>query len=171
MFKLLLVVFLVVCVIGIILYMLKSNNSRDEYDERQQLTKGKGYCYGFFTVVAANFIYLCYLEIVENPVVSPSVATLAIVCIGIVVFEIYCIKNDAFWGIRYKNSLYKCIWIWAFVAVVNLFVGVMNVLEKGLFIDGRIEFESVANLIIGITFFVMGVAIMIKLAIEKRNRE
>lgn len=76
-----------------------------DFDERQQIGRGKAYQWGFFTMLIAGSIYAMTDYAMELPGFSlPWV--MGIVVLGVAVFAVTAIRYDAFYGFREKGNRY-----------------------------------------------------------------
>lgn len=76
-----------------------------DFDERQQIGRGKAYQWGFFTMVIAGSVYAVTDYAMGLPGFSlPWV--MGIVVLGIAVFAVTAIHYDAFYGFREKGNGY-----------------------------------------------------------------
>lgn len=76
-----------------------------DFDERQQIGRGKAYQWGFFTMVIAGSVYAVTDYAMELPG-FPLPWVMGIVVLGIAVFAVTAIRYDAFYGFREKGNEY-----------------------------------------------------------------
>lgn len=139
------------------------------YDERQIMARGAAYRYGFFTLLAYSvFIALaCSDRDIELPIETTVLIMLG-VFLSAFVFAAICIVRDAYFAI--EDNKKSVIAVLAFVAVVNLFIGVRRLLMDGLFVDGKVGM-SVINLLGGIFIVLLLIVVLIKVFFIKEDEE
>lgn len=88
-------------VAAVILKVTKKNGRiKSEYDERQELIRGKGIAWGFLTLVICNILYAGTAELkLELPVV-PSVAVVIMIFASAAVMVVYFIWHDVYFGLN-----------------------------------------------------------------------
>lgn len=113
---------LVAVVVFIIIALAKGKKTAGaDYDERQELVRGKAYKIALFTLM----LYLAAdtgLSIFWRPWAQPGVDTVLGIFFSVGVFMAICIRNDAFVGLREKvkqSILIACIVLAA--QLVNIF--------------------------------------------------
>ncbi len=88
-------------VIAFALLKVANTNHRmkTEYDERQQLIRGKGYMYAFYTIL----FYEVIMMIIDIGEFTLPIESYAIHCVGlilgVIVLGAYCIWNDVYWDL------------------------------------------------------------------------
>lgn len=155
---------LTIFIVALIIKM-KLRKDGDRYDERQILIRGKGYKISFMTVILLNIFYAGFFYGPSRDVVSPQLVIMAIVFIGIMVYTIYCIFNDAYVGVGQKIGKWTILMI--FVIVSNV-VAAIYTKEPGLNNDGFVT-EGSINALIAIVFTCILGALLIKQLIDKRG--
>ena len=134
-------------------------NKRCEYDERQKVARGNGYKYGFWTLVICNTVY-AFLSIgfSKFPMDTASIMMICIV-LGISVHISYCIWHDAYFALNENKS--RLMVIFAVVGVINICLGLRNLLAGEMIEDGILNFRSM-NLICGVLFIILFAEILLK---------
>lgn len=158
-----------IVLVAIIIRKLNRKNSqgkyRTEYDERQQLIRGKGYAVGFYSIV----VYLAVLMIVDMLGVKIP-ATLQIIAftgiiVGIVADCCNCIWKGAYWGMNNKKNAYAIFFVVA--GIINFGAFYMACRQGRVMENGMIS-TSVINLLCGIMLLAIGIASVVKSAADKR---
>jgi hypothetical protein len=148
-------------VVGIILSNQKKN--RKEYDERQELVRGRGFKYGFYTLMLYCVFYMM-ADIVEFKIIMDTFAVMTLgICISLLVHTSYCIWNDGFVALNDEGA--RGIKSTLLVGVLNFSLGIFNIIDGGVVCDGVITYRC-SNLEVGILFLLV-VAVMLL----KRNRD
>lgn len=145
--------------ISIILYLIKKKkHTAEEFDERQQLARGKAYRNGYVT----TSFYLCAYGILEGLGIvwcEPMIGCIIGVMLGAAVTSLTAIKNDAY--ISMVDSVRKtCFVSVAFIlGMIALFV--VELLEgERLIADGKLT-EGAAGLVIAIFWTVILAAVLV----------
>lgn len=158
-----------IAVVALVIWRLTSKTKQNcEYDERQLLVRGKGFQYGFFTLMIYDMFYGAAC-MVEMPVWCDNMAGIfGGIILALLIFGIYCIWNDAYMSL---NANRKSIYILFFVgSISNLFAGIFSVLDGSIIEDGKITFHSI-NLLLGILFAVFMIVFWLKNRRDNREAE
>ena len=123
--------------VAILLIFRKFNKNKlkGTFDERQELVKGRGYKYATFT-----FLTLITLDLVtesfgafETLPVTRELVLFFILIIGVLVYAVYCIMNDAYLGVGTNMRSYRALmWI---IIVLNGVSAIMG-FRDGAMVDG-----------------------------------
>lgn len=91
---------------GIFMYGLNKYNKHD-YDEMQEIVRGKAYKCAFISLLTICGVYALYdLFAAENLLrLSAGLVAMILFFIGLSVFSIYCITHDAYFYVGAKNRL------------------------------------------------------------------
>ncbi|MBR3125482.1 MAG: hypothetical protein IKF42_08755 [Mogibacterium sp.] len=134
------------------------------FDERQELVRGRGYRYACFTMLGLLVLDLL-IESFNSFETLPVPRTLAIffmILAGVMVYALYCIKNDSYFGVGTDTRTYRAVmWI---VIVCNAVSGFSG-LKDGAMDDGKLAFGPCASLLFCVAF----VIIMISISVKQRN--
>jgi len=151
-----------------IIYKFKKNKLKGTYDERQELIRGRGYKYAFFTVIVLIAVYLIadMAGVFEVTPLTHSLTIFFILLVGVVVYALYCIHNDSYFGIGMDTRAYKGI-MW-FVVILNLITSVRH-LREGALVDGKLQFESYSGLLFAIAFAAILIGLHVRSAELKRE--
>ncbi|MBQ8246939.1 MAG: hypothetical protein IJZ42_07380 [Lachnospiraceae bacterium] len=147
-------------VVVIILAVTKTgDDTKNQFDERQELVRGKGFKYGFFTMMIANAALLV-LNILEIPLFSNmEVAMTASIVIGISVFASYCIWNDGYFALNENRK--SLLIMFGLIGASNLVIGIGNIFAGVIMENGAFTFRS-TNLFCALMFIVVFVAMLAK---------
>jgi len=157
-------------IIAFVLLKIANTNHRmkTDYDERQQLIRGKGYMYSFFTLIGFEVIKM----ILTMSEIELPLELYALDCIGIViactVLGTYCIWNDVYWGLNNNKKGYYI--IFAVCIVFNLIPIVGQAMAGTLFINGKIGLPII-NIMVLFMVLLLGCELIIKKLIGDRNSE
>ncbi len=150
--------------VGLVLFLIrrfstKKSCSKNKYDERQELIRGRGFKYGYFTTLMLNAISLAFTLSVEGTFLKKYYALISfgILCLSVLVYVVYCILNDSYFPLNQKAS--SMIVIFALILICNLVV----------FIIHPFKTQSFMNLMCAIMFLIIIVTISIKKIVDNKN--
>lgn len=159
------VIGLILCIV-IFRFFNSNKKAKTEYDERQELVRGRGYKYGFYTaliyLVVAIFPPVLGFDLYKN---GPIIC-IGGICLSVLVLCIYNLWHDSYWGLN--NDRKKYIILIIVIALFNGFVAVRAILNGDFIQDGVIKGAG-ANLICSVTFVILLIAILIKSVISKKE--
>ena len=151
-------------ILFVIIWKFNKKTMKGRFDERQELVRGRGYKYACFTLLGLILVYLL-IESYNAFEILPIPRTLAlfvIILAGVMVYALYCIKNDSYFGVGTDYRTYRAV-MWV-VIVCNAISGVSG-LRGGAMEDGKLAFGPCASLLFCLAFTV----IMISLSIKQRS--
>ena len=120
------------------------------YDERQLLARGVAYKYAFFTLMIGMVIIALMEEIAGIRLFMSMTGVWIMVCISLAVFATICILKDAYMSL-YENVKGVVI-MFSAVALLNLVIGVSNIVEGASLIENGVLSVRCTNLIVGLLF-------------------
>ena len=157
--------------VGIILVVLllkfanTDHKKKTEYDERQKEIRGRGYMYGFYTMIIYETIMICFgMSGVTLPVAPIAIHFTGIV-LGGVVLASYCIWKDAYWGLN--NNLKRYAIVFLATAALNAIPLIASVKSEGF----NLEDGPILNLICLVMLGVLGVEFLVKYLMDKGGAE
>ena len=100
----LLIIFIVALIF--LLLAIKFGGKKANYDERQELIRGKGFKYGFLTMILVDALLAVAVRKIQ---LAPQLLVLTPLFIGLWVFSIYVLWNSAYFAINQKRKKY---WSW-----------------------------------------------------------
>ena len=140
-------------------FVFFGRNNEKKYDERQILEQGKAFKIGFFvmliTVEALIVLNISGLATVADYSVFYQTAVL----LGLVSYAVYCLWNESYFAINQKTT--GVIIIFAFIALLNLAIGIINIIHGQVIVDGRITFRAI-NLLCAVFFVIILIAMLLK---------
>ena len=151
-------------IILIVVWKFNKKAMKGKFDERQELVRGRGYKYACFTMLGLLVLDLLIesLDAFETLPVTRSLAIFIMILAGVMVYALYCIKNDSYFGVGTDTRTYRAV-MWV-VIVCNAISGFTG-LKDGAMEDGKLAFGPCASLLFCLAF----VIIMISLSIKQRN--
>ena len=137
----------------------KGDDIKNQFDERQELVRGKGFKYGFFTMMISNAALLA-LKILEISLFSNmEVAMTASIVIGVSVFASYCIWNDGYFALNENRK--SLLVMFGFIGLLNLVIGIGNIFAGVVIENGAFTFRS-TNLFCSMMFIVVFIMLLLK---------
>lgn len=145
-------------VAGLVWMAKKKQGKGCDFDERQELERGRGFKYGFFTLLLYNLLYGATLIDETSAWCDPFVGYFIGACLGLTVFGVYCIWKEAYASLSQTPiAVYT---IFGFSAATQILIGLTNMEQDRLIEDGKLTVRS-ANLFLGavcalflITYFI-----------------
>ena len=151
-------------IIFALIWKFSKKSMKGTFDERQELVRGRGYKYASFTML--GFLTLDLLlesfDAFETLPVTRTLAIFLMILAGVMVYALYCIKNDSYFGVGTDTRTYRAV-MWV-VIVCNAISGFSG-LKDGAMVDGKLSFGPCAALLFCLAF----VTIMIMLSIKQRS--
>jgi len=146
----------------------KNNKFKSDYDERQQIKRGKSYCYGMYTAWILLGI-LMMLDLVEVKIpAEPSVIYFTVVMVSLLVQTVYAILNDAYFGMNNRIKTYCMVFL--ILTVINGGVGILYAVNGKLIENGLLCFR-VLNLEIAVAFVIMAIVLFVKSKMKSEEVE
>lgn len=162
LFKMALILGIVIglLVVVIILAVTKTgDDTKNQFDERQELVRGKGFQYGFFAIMISNAVLL-FMKAFEIPLFSDlQVAMVLSIVIGISVFACYCIWNDGYFALNEKRT--GLLISFGCCGLLNVLISIKHIKDGAIIENGAFTFRS-ANLFCALLFFVIFIALLAK---------
>lgn len=145
----------------------KKGKIKAEYDERQELARGRGYKWGFLTFAVFMLIFgSLTLWDIEVPVEQP-ILWFGSVILAITVTCVYFVWNDCLIGLEDDRTTAVMFWV---VLIPNLLGGVSNIVTGKIIRDGKLSIASFNYL-----FVIFALAILIsrpaRKAADKREED
>ena len=148
-------------IIFAVIWKFSRKSMKGTFDERQELVRGRGYKYASFTMLGLMVLDLL-LESYNAFETLPVTRTLAIffmILAGVMVYALYCIKNDSYFGVGTDIRTYRAVmWI---VIVCNAISGFTG-FRSGAMENGKLSFGPCASLLFCIAFVIIMITIRVK---------
>ena len=152
-------------IIFALVWKFNKKTMKGKFDERQELVRGRGYKYACFTMLAMLTLDLLLesFEAFDTLPVSRTLAIFIIILVGVMVYALYCIKNDSYFGVGTDARTYRAVmWVVIVCNAVSAFTGLK---EGAMEADGKLSFGPCASLMFCLAF----VIILISLRIKQNN--
>ena len=147
-------------------FVLFGKEGEKKYDERQILEQGKAFKIGFFvmliTVEALIILNISGIAIVADYPVFYQTA----IFLGLLTYVVYCIWHESYFAVNEKSTRVSI--FFAFIALVNLVIGIINIIHGQLIVDGRITFR-ILNLLCAVLFIVIFATMLLKRIANSRK--
>lgn len=146
----------------------KDGSVKCRYDERQELVRGRGYKYAFFTLILYNVLFAIIDSVSEKRFMDSSIEMFIGVCISIMVYVSYCIWNEGYFSLNQRPKRILALFI--IIGAYNIILSIGK-LREGMYIkDGKLTF-SASNFICGILMLVLAVVASVKMISNKKEEE
>ncbi len=160
------IIFILIILVVPVLFTSKlRKNQTPKYDERQELVRGKAYKYAFFAMLIFGAIYMYSSLFIGSELLLASVAIMIDMFVGLVVYGVYCIWNDAFATI---NGISKSYIIFLVCTVVlNLGNAIGTIKDGSIIANGTLTLDSI-SLVCAISLTIILITMLVK---KLMNRE
>lgn len=150
----------------VLLRLINKNRSlKTEYDEMQQMVRGRAYMYGFYTILVFEAI-MGIVETIGPIPAEPLVKHFLGIALGVTVQAVYSIWNDAYIGLNTERGRYGITMV--FIGLVNFVMAVFAWKEGRMVINGVLQ-PSFANFLVFLMFVVIGTAFFLKRSAEREE--
>lgn len=145
-----------------IAYIFNKKGLKGKYDERQELIRGRGYKYAFFTTISLLAAYLVadVGGFIDKTPMTHSLAIFFILIVVVIVYALYAIHNDAYFGVGMDARSYKAL-MWVIIVMNGVSAYMQS--RDGLIVDGKLVFGPCSQILFVIAF----AAILISLHVRK----
>ena len=159
---------LVVAIVVIIL-LNKNHKLKSDYDERQEMIRGKSYKYGFFTVMIYEALMLC-LSVggFPNIAIEQYVFHTFGIFLGITVYCAHAIMNGAYWA--RNNNVKTTIIVMIVLFVINVLPVIAAATSGITTVSGYVDFPFI-NLFCSIMIAVLGVVGIIRHSLDVKEEQ
>ncbi|MBO5371355.1 MAG: hypothetical protein J6A75_01405 [Lachnospiraceae bacterium] len=132
----------------------KDGSMKCRFDERQNIIRGKGYKYAFFTLLIYNA-----LDILSGSILAMyferEVITFFGIILAVVVYAAYAIWNEGYFSLNENPK--RVMILFGVVSVINLASGITSIAEGSIIEAGKVTFRAM-NLLCGLMMlFILGV--------------
>lgn len=157
-------------VLCVILFKFANSNRKimSDYDERQEVIRNKGYKYSFYTVMALEAVMIVLSVSEVTLPIATYLVHLGIILIGCLVLCIYCIWNDAYWGLNNNRKRYTAIIV---IAIVLNIIPVINAISRGRLSGEGFDSLPVMNIMVIVWMAIIGVAAIVKKLVKNGSEE
>ncbi len=161
---------LVGLVIAVILlkFANKDHRFKTQYDERQELIKGQGYKYSFYTLAILE-AFLAILEIGGITfAIERYLVHFIVLLIGFTVLCVHSIWNGVYWGLNNNRKRYTAIIV---IAVALNLIPVISSIARGSLSTEGFNSLPILNIIVLIWMGVIGICALAKKCLATKGNE
>ncbi len=136
----------------------KDHKAKTQYDERQTAVRGKGFMYGFYTML----VFQTILYILETSGITLPIAPFSLGFVGVIlsatVLAVYTVWNGAYWGLNNNRKWYTIIFV--FFLLFNL-IPIIGVWSTEGFLN-VIQGTSLVNVGVEVMLIALGIAFALR---------
>lgn len=161
-------ILIAVLVVTIISYIKRRKYGRpEEFDERQQLIRGKAYQHAFVVTLCASALYGALVAITERPYMADGVAALLVTFIGVGTFGAESILRDAFYTARNRPKTYILLYI---ACILSQIAGAIGHIRNNDLVQNGVLTMNVLPLVCIVLFSVILICLVVK-AVQKPKED
>lgn len=144
----------------LLLVLIRTDKGKKcKFDERQEIVRGKGFKYGFFTMLICNGLFIC-MKIAEIPLFAELEVLITIGSFtGISVWLVYCIWNEGYFALNGDKG--RMMILFVFAAIMNLCIGGYALVHGTAIQNGKLTYHSI-NLFCGLLFIIIFLTMFLK---------
>lgn len=148
----------------ILMRMTKTDgSSKCRFDERQELIRGRGFKYAFFTVIIYEALYAGADAAFTEKKVDTITGVVFGIMLGVGVYAVYCIWHEGYFALNENPK--RVLIAFTVIAAANFLIAAANIIDGVMVENGMLTFRSM-NLFCGILFLVIGAALFFR---KRRN--
>ncbi len=148
------------------LKMAKANPSK--YDERQLIMRGKAYKIGFMTILVLTASYIFLSLSFDELIMYGYLWNCVSLFVGITVFAVYSVWNDAFFPLKDDANSYILLYI--FVIIAN-YIGISPVVQETNSIADVLLSYRLTNVLCILSFTIVLITLLIKKHIDRKEED
>ena len=156
----------------VVLFVLLFNRKkakRCEYDEMQQLIRGRAYRFGFFSTLVLGIAAMAAGSLGLYRFAAPSFCFFAALFGGIVSFAVYCVLHGAY--LTAKDSFRGRAGLFALIVVINTAVTVLRAVSGELLEDGVLTLGTAAPALMAAGFLILLASLFIARARSEKEAD
>lgn len=154
-------IFAVIAAIG------KKRGRSGQFDERQELVRGKAYQHAFFAVMLYSALYGLLVVMADHPLMEDGLSALVAMFVGIAVFAVESIARDAFFTAKNRPKSYIILYI---AVIFSQIVNIIGNYSEGPFVENGVLTMRVLPVVCAAVFTVVLAAILVK-AVQKPKED
>ena len=169
MTDLLLPIIILVFLVAFVLIISKlTKNKNCNFDERQELIRGRAFKYAFFATLIYEAGYGMVSSLLEKDFMTTSTALLVGMYISLIIFAVYNIWNEAFFAFNQKPVSY--IVIFSITTICSVLSGIDSIKDGSIIENGLLTIDCI-GLISSITFATILITMLVKMIINKKAEQ
>ena len=139
---------------------------KPDYDERQELERGRAFQLSYFTLLICSGLVFCIDLSRALPQVDSTVLYGFGVFLSIAVYCVYCVWHECYFAMDEKKV--STILALGLIGLINLGIFVFNILGGRLFENGKLTFHAL-NLLAAALLLVLAAALLIKWLSDRKK--
>lgn len=145
---------------------IKGPELKEQYDERQELERGRGFKYAFFTMLI-YFLIMFIINIAGIPLAADaSVLYCCGVLLGVLVYMVYCIWHESYFSLN--QNMFSIMVSLGLIGLINFVIGLSHLIAGTLVENGRLTFR-VLNLLCSFLFFALFLTMLLKKIVSSKG--
>ena len=161
-----LIAVLIVTIISLV--KRRKTSGCDEFDERQQLIRGKAYQHAFIVTLCVAALYGGLVAITERAYMADGVAALLVTFIGIGEFGAESILRDAFYTARNRPKTYILLYL---ACILSQIAGAVGHIRNNDLVQDGVLTMNVLPLACIVLFSVILICLVVKAAQKPKEDE
>jgi len=158
------IVFAFVFILLLLIKHTRAKTSAD-YDERQELIRGKAYKCAFMFCLVFSLVSGLILEFSGTSFVSPGAALLITAFLGVMIFADCCIVKDAFYSLSQSRRWYVILCI---IIIISTGISTIDTIHSGGF-TGGLTFYNTSSPLCMILFLNILIVMAVKTVLSRRE--
>ena len=146
----------------------KAKRNPAKYDERQILLRGKAYKMGFITILGLAILYVSLIPVFDELITYGYLFNGIIMVVGVMVFVVYSIWNDAFFSLKDDIDSYILMNI---VIIIANCVSMPPIAKDVNFIEDVLLSNRFFNILSILSFTIILIILLIKKYIDRKEEE
>lgn len=153
----------------LIRYVRTDKKIKAKYDERQELIRGRGFKYAFYTsLVYFGLLTITMLGLTEIVPIPSGVLTFFGVCLSVLVYAGYCIWHEAYFALNENPK--RVMIAFSVIGVCNVIIGLSN-LHKVTSLQSADATPGLINLTCAVLFVGIFLILLVKHIANRRCKE
>ena len=158
-----------VCSALLLLLTVVSKNKKAEvpqYDERQEVERGRAFKYGFFTTLFFSGGVIIFDWCDGIPGQNQTILYCLGLFLGIMVYGSYCVWHESYIALNQKANTTMI--IFAVIGLINLVLGILSIARGRMIVNGRIS-EHFLNFICAAMLLILCGEMLVKKIYDKKH--
>lgn len=167
MFLFVLAVILAWVVYAVCQQLLAGDETKTQYDERQENIRCKGYQYAAYTGIIMSVITGLIYSFATNLAVDAGLMMIINAFAPVLVYVLYCIIQGIYFGVSGKWRR----WFWTMLIIggLNVWIGIQRIHDYGFLQNGKLTLRNHSNLLVGIVILIPAITALIVQLVNKKN--
>ena len=157
-----------IVLIAAVVYELKRTLKYTNFDERQQIVRGRAFKYAYYTAMIFAAVIIV-LEAGGTTIMSAVVFAGLQLYLSFIVFVSYCIFKDAYFTVSEKSAKGYALML-AGLGIINLVGGIIQA-GKGHVMENGMLTKDCLGLVVGVSFLFIAVEFVVKKFLVSREEE